>query len=182
MARDWAAVEELIRDLGCVRRAADSLRVEEAGRLAVDRAIHDAAETLDQTIDGPNSHERLTAARQAIGVAIEVILALDVEIGRSLRIRSRAATLSQQAAALMRKAVRDRCILFLPRRPLGHERIAEMLDPLAQSGCVVKVERVPGADVWRIEVAKGTRTLSFQVPRAASSPEWEDVVRRALEQ
>jgi hypothetical protein len=181
MARDWAAVDELMRDLGCVRRAADSLRVEEAGRLAVDRAIHDAAEALDQTIDGPNSHERLTAAREAIGVAIEVILALDLEIGRSLRIRSRAATLSQQAASLIEKTVRDRCIRFRPRRPADHDRIAQLLSPLAHSGYMVQVEaRDP--QTWRIEVAKGSRTFGFVIPKAASSPEWEDAVAKALDQ
>src|ERR1043165_1080954 len=127
MAADWAAVDELMRELGAVRQAADSLRAEEAARLALDRAILGAAEAVERTIDGPNNHERLSAAREALGVAIEVVLALDKEIGRSLRIRSRAATLSAQAARLLERPVLEQRIRFWPRRPAGHERIAQFL-------------------------------------------------------
>ena len=182
MARDWGAVDELMRELGAVRHAGDSLRAEEAAHLAIDRAILDAAEAVERTIDGPNSHERLSAAREAIGVAVEVILALDEEIGRSLRIRSRATTLSQQAAALIEKATRDQRIRFLPRRPAGHDRIAQFLSPLAHSGHTVTVDAAPEAETWRVEFKKGGASSSFRIPKAASSPEWEEAVRRALGQ
>lgn len=182
MAKEWAAVEELMRELGAVRQASDALRAEEAAGLAIDRAIRDAAEAVERTIDGPNSRERLTAARQAIGVAVEVVLALDQEIGRSLRIRSRAATLSRQAAQLIEKANRDQRIDFVPSRPNGHERIAQFLNPLAQAGYAVKVGSVADADTWRIVIEKGTRALAFNIPKAASATEWEEAVRRAMGQ
>ena len=182
MAKDWAAVDELMRELGSVRRVAGSLRAEESAQLALDRAILEAAEAVERTIDGPNSHERLGAAREAIGVAIEVVLALDAEIGRSLRIRSRAATLSAQAAALIERANRDQLIRFVPSRPHGHERIAQFLNPLAQAGYVVKVGSAAEADTWRIAVEKGTRALAFNMPKAASATEWEEAVRRVMGQ
>ncbi len=42
------------------------------------------------------------SARDAIGVAEEVIIALDAEVGRSLRVRARAEALRERAAALIR--------------------------------------------------------------------------------
>jgi hypothetical protein len=165
-----------------VRRAADSLRGEDAARLAIERAILDAAEAIDRTIDGPKNHERLTAARKAIGVAIEVVLALDAEIGRSLRIRSRAQALSAQAGTLIQKALLDQRIRFSTRRPPAHERIARFLSPLAQSGHTVTVDAPADADTWRIEIEKGGRTSSFRIPKGAASLEWEEAVRKALRQ
>jgi hypothetical protein len=180
MTRNWAAVEELMRDLGSVRRAADSLRADDAARLAMNRAITEAAEAVDRTIDGPKNDEKLSTARRTIGVAMEVILALDTEIGRSLRIRSRADALSDQAALLIQRAIRDQRIRFVTRRPANHERIADVLSPLAQAGHSVTIAAAADAETWLVDVEKGGRKTSFRVARHAASPEWEDVVRALL--
>lgn len=88
MSNDWAAVDDLMRELGSVRQAARLIRAESAADAAVNRAIAEAAEAVNQTIDSPRNPAKLMAARDAIGVAEEVILALDREIGRSLRVRA----------------------------------------------------------------------------------------------
>jgi hypothetical protein len=180
MTRNWEAVDDLMRDLGSVRRAADSLRADEAARLAMDRAITEAAEALDQTIDAPKNDERLSAARRAIGVAMEVVLALDKEIGRSLRIRSRAEALSDRAAVLIQRAIRDQRVRFATRRPHDHERITEALSPLAQAGYTVKIDISPDPETWRVDVEKGGGTRSFHVPLNAGPSEWQETVRRLL--
>jgi hypothetical protein len=180
MARDWAAVEDLMRDLGAVRRAADSLRADDAARLALERAITEAAEAVDRTINAPKNDERLSNARRAIGVAMEVVLALDKEIGRSLRIRSRAEALSAHAAQLIQRANRDQRIRFATRRPHDHEQIAASLNPLAQAGYTVKIGAAPDAETWLVAVEKRGRNTSFRVPRNASSYEWQEAVQRVL--
>jgi hypothetical protein len=180
MTRNWAAVEDLMRDLGSVRRAADSLRADDAARLAMERAITEAAEAVDRTIDAPKNDDRLSTARRAIGVAVEVVLALDEEIGRSLRIRSRAEALSDQAALLIQRALRDQRIHFSTRRPHDHERIAEALSPLAQAGYTVRIAASSDAETWLIDFEKGGRNGSFRVARNAASPEWEQAVHRVL--
>jgi hypothetical protein len=104
MGNEWAAVDDLMRELGSVRQAASLIRAENAAEAAVRRAIEEAAEAVDQTIDAPRDPARLMAARDAIGVAEEVILALDREVGRSLRVRARAQALCDRAASLIDQA------------------------------------------------------------------------------
>ena len=180
MARNWAAVEDLMRDLGSVRQAANSLRADEAARLAMERAITAAAEALDQTIDAPKNDEKLSAARRAIGVAMKVVLALDKEIGGSLRIRSRAEALSEHATLLLQRAIRDQRIRFATRRPHDHERITTALSPLAQAGYMIRIGASSDPETWLVDVEKGGHNRSVHVPRNAASSEWEEAVRRVL--
>ncbi len=99
---DWAAVDDLIRELGSVRYAADQMRASGAAKAALDAAIHAAALAVSHTTSSPRDRGRLMSARDAIGVAEEVIIALDAEVGRSLRVRARAEALRERAAALIR--------------------------------------------------------------------------------
>jgi hypothetical protein len=98
---EWAAVDDLMRELGSVRHAAGLLRVKGGVNVVVEQAILDAAEAVDNTIEGPTNPQRLMAARDALGIAEEVVLALDAEIGRSLRVRARAEALRARAAVLI---------------------------------------------------------------------------------
>jgi hypothetical protein len=105
MASEWAAVDDLMRELGSVRHAANQMNASGAAKVALERAITEAATAVDQTITGPQNFSWLMAARDAIGVAEEVIIALDVEIGRSLRARNRSVLLRERAAELIRRNV-----------------------------------------------------------------------------
>lgn len=109
MSNPWAAVDDLMRELGSIRRAAAEIERSAEATAAIERAIMEAAEAVELTIDAPSSPQKLMAARDALGVAEEVILALDAEVGRSLRVRSRAQALRVRAAALIeRTAERER--------------------------------------------------------------------------
>jgi hypothetical protein len=99
MPNPWAAVDDLMRELGSIRRAA----IEVEPTAAIERAIKEAAEAVELTIDAPTSPQKLMAARDALGVAEEVILALDADVGRSLRVRSRAQALRARAAELIER-------------------------------------------------------------------------------
>ena len=101
---DWAAVDDLIRELGSVRNAADKVRASGAAKAALDAAIHDAALAISNTVGAPRDPARLMAARDAIGVAEEVIIALNAEMARSLRARSRSEALRARAQELLQRA------------------------------------------------------------------------------
>jgi hypothetical protein len=105
MANEWAAVDDLMRELGSIRRAAADVDVSAHMTIVIDRAITDAAEAVELTIDTPTNPAKLMTARDALGVAEEVILALDAEVGRSLRVRARAGHLRARATALIERAV-----------------------------------------------------------------------------
>src|SRR5436190_1554859 len=98
MANPWTAVDGLIRELGSIRRIAPALAADKHVKAAVDRAIMDAARAIDLTIDGPSNPDRLLAARDALGVAEEMILALDRDLARALRSRTRSETLRARAS------------------------------------------------------------------------------------
>jgi hypothetical protein len=104
MSSTWTAVDGLIRELGAIRRVAPRVSVHEYSRLALDRAIVEAAEAIDLTIDAPTSAQRLTAARDALGICEEMMLALDVQGARSLRARKRGDALRGRALELLEKA------------------------------------------------------------------------------
>jgi hypothetical protein len=89
MHTPWTAVDALIRELGTIRRVALRVPVYDHSRVALDQAIREAAEAIDFTIDAPQSAERLTAARDALGVCEEMIIALDGQTSRRLRARHR---------------------------------------------------------------------------------------------
>jgi hypothetical protein len=100
----WTAVDGLIRELGAIRRVAPQVSVHEHSRVALDRAIVEAAEAIDFTIDAPTSPQRLTAAREALGICAEMMLALDVQAARSLRARKRGEELRGKALERLEKA------------------------------------------------------------------------------
>jgi hypothetical protein len=95
---EWRAVDDLMRELGSVRHAAGLMRTKAGVNAAVEKAINEAADAVTHTFDGPTNPIRLMAARDALGIAEEVILALDAEIGRTLRVRARAEVLCARAA------------------------------------------------------------------------------------
>ena len=104
MSSAWTVVDGLIRELGAIRRVAPRVSVHEYSRLALDRAIVEAAEAIDFTIDAPTSSQRLTAARDALGICEEMVLALDVQVARSLRAHKRGDALRGRALELLEKA------------------------------------------------------------------------------
>jgi hypothetical protein len=183
MGNEWAAVDDLIRELGSVRQAASLLRAESVVEAAVSRAIVEAAEAVNQTIDAPQNPAKLMAARDAIGVAEEVILALDRQIGRSLRVRARAQALCDRAASLIDQAKASRIRFAMTGSPREHARITDALKPLALHGFDVTVEPLPpsnGDEGWHVNVRKAGRAMSFRIPLSASSSEWDSAVRRVL--
>jgi hypothetical protein len=104
MSSTWTAVDGLIRELGAIRRVLPQVSVHAYSRLALDQAILEAAEAIDFTIDAPTSPQRLTAARDALGICAEMVLALDVQVARSLRARKRGDALRGRALELLEKA------------------------------------------------------------------------------
>jgi hypothetical protein len=184
MGNDWAAVDDLMRELGSVRQAASLLASENVAGAALDRAIAEAAEAVNQTIDAPRNPAKLMAARDAIGVAEEVILALDREIGRSLRVRVRAQALCDRAAYLIDQATQARQIRFgKTKRPRDHGRIADALKPLALSGYTMTVEsnsESGAGEEWQIRIEKKGRVLAFRLPLDATSTDWDAAVRKTL--
>jgi len=101
MRTPWTAVDGLIQELGAIRRIAPHVPVHEPSRAVLDHAIREAAEAIDFIIDAPESLERLTAARDALGVCEEMIIALEGQIARSLRARHRADALRVRALGLL---------------------------------------------------------------------------------
>ena len=104
MSSSWTAVDGLIRELGAIRRVAPQVPAHSYSRLALDQAILEAAQAIDFTIDAPTSSKRLTAARDALGICEEMMLALDVQVARSLRGRKRGEALRGRALELLEKA------------------------------------------------------------------------------
>ena len=106
MPNPWIAVDDLLRELGAIRRVAGEVVADQHATAALERAIQDAAQAIDFTIDAPADGARLLAAREALGVAEEVILALGVQYARALRARNRSAALRARAADLLATARR----------------------------------------------------------------------------
>jgi hypothetical protein len=98
------AVDDLISELGSIRNVATGLRVSADVRTAVDQAIAEAADAVNLTIDGPTNPNRLLAARDALGVVEEMILALDAQFARGLRARVRSEALRARAVKLIERA------------------------------------------------------------------------------
>ena len=104
MPNPWIAVDDLLRELGSIRRIAPEVAADTYAKAAVERAIQDAAQAIDFTIEAPADGARLLAARDALGVAEELILALDAQFARALRARDRSAALRARAASLLADA------------------------------------------------------------------------------
>jgi len=79
MANPGMAVDDLVRELGSVRRAVWELRASFAVKAALERSIADAAEAVESTIDGRANPRRLLAARDALGLAEKMILKIDAQ-------------------------------------------------------------------------------------------------------
>jgi hypothetical protein len=104
MPNPWTAVDDLIHELGSVRAAARELSANAEAAAALEHAIREAADAVDFTIDAPTDPGRLLAAREALGVAEELILALDVQLARGLRARNRSEELRARAQALLKQS------------------------------------------------------------------------------
>jgi hypothetical protein len=98
----WTAVDGLIRELGAIRRVAPQVSIHEHSRLALDRAIVVAAEAIDFTIHAPTSSKRLTAARDALGICAEMMLALNVQGAQPAGVS--AASAAREGLELLEKA------------------------------------------------------------------------------
>ena len=108
MPSEWAAVEGLIRDLGSIRSAADATKASEAARTAIEQAIREATDAVLATVQAPHDRSAFTDAHEAIAVAREVIAAFDVEMMRSLRLRTAAEPLRARAQELVQAARANR--------------------------------------------------------------------------
>ncbi len=104
MGNPWTAVDDLIRELGSIRRIAPEVCADVDAKAALERAIAEAAQAIDFTIDAPTDPSRLGAARDALGVAEELILALDGQLERALRARNRGEVLRARAQELLARA------------------------------------------------------------------------------
>jgi hypothetical protein len=104
MPNPWTAVDDLLHELGSIRRVMPEIRADVQAQAALECAIRDAAQAVDFTIDAPTDPARLLAARDALGIAEELILALDVQFARALRVRVRGAALRARAAELLGQA------------------------------------------------------------------------------
>ena len=102
MATDWAEVDDLIRDLGALCAARHAVRVSDvAASAAIDLAIGEASTAVSLTIDDPRDRAGISRAREAIGVAEQVIWALDAELARSRRLSERSSALREHARTLI---------------------------------------------------------------------------------
>ena len=104
MASEWTTVDTFVRDLGILRSAAARVRATAAARSVIETAIREAAQAIDLTIDAPMNRERLASAREALQVASEVIVAIDQEIARSFRLRTKASSPCERARQLIAQA------------------------------------------------------------------------------
>ena len=102
MPSEWAAVESLIRDLGSIRSAADAAKASEVARAAIEQAVREATDAVLATVQAPHDRSAFTDAHEAVAVAREVIAAFDVEMMRSLRLRTAAEPLRARAQELIR--------------------------------------------------------------------------------
>ena len=108
MPADWEAVDTLIRELGAVRAAAFRARASEAAYAAIEQAISEATRAVVASLDAPRDGQIIAAAHEAIGVAADVIAALDEEMMRSLRVRASGTELRGRARELVEQARKAR--------------------------------------------------------------------------
>ena len=74
----WADLDALMRQLGALRAAADDARATPHDRAAIEKAITQAAQSIDGMIDTPQDAEALAAARSAL-FAVEELVARAVK-------------------------------------------------------------------------------------------------------
>lgn len=83
-------VDDLIRDLGELRVAADATRADAVAQRAIEAAIWEATHEVGATIRDPGSEAALSRAQAAIRRTATLISALTSEDARSRRIASTA--------------------------------------------------------------------------------------------
>jgi hypothetical protein len=88
-----APVDDLVRDLGALRVAADAVRAGVIARTAIEEAIWEATRAIGATIRQPDSPATIALAQDALGRTARLISALHSESARSRRIASAAAGL-----------------------------------------------------------------------------------------
>jgi hypothetical protein len=69
----WADLDALIRRLGSLRVAADDSRATPQQRAAIESAIGQAAQTIDDMVDTPEDPKALAAARSALMLVEQAI-------------------------------------------------------------------------------------------------------------
>jgi hypothetical protein len=104
MASDWANVDVLIRELGAMRAAADSVHVLHVARAVIERAVAEATDAVVDTLDAPQDAGGIARAHDAIEVVADVIGTLDDELVSSLRVHARGAVLRRRAVELIEQA------------------------------------------------------------------------------
>lgn len=93
MTATHAPVDDLIRDLGALRVAADAAQADAIARTAIEEAIWEATRAIGATIRQPGSLTILVLAQQAVKRTGDLIASLQSEHARSRRIASTAAGL-----------------------------------------------------------------------------------------
>jgi hypothetical protein len=104
-ASEWAEVDVLIRDLGAAVAAATYVRGS-ISKATADQAIREASDAVNRTISDPGSRQLLGAARAAIEIAHDVIVALDEEVARAHALSRRSVDLRGRALDLVEQARR----------------------------------------------------------------------------
>ena len=104
---EWAEVDVLIRDLGAAVAAATYVRGS-ISKATADQAIREASEAVSRTMSDPGSRQLLGAARAAIEIAHDVIVALDEEVARSHSLSRRSVDLRGRALDLVEQARKAR--------------------------------------------------------------------------
>src|SRR5436190_24034680 len=109
MQSPWAAVDQLMRELGSLRNDARALQPNPSVSVAaeVEWLIAAAAQAVDDTIPAPESEPLLLGACAAIVEARERIAALQVSSSRSERIVARSVELRRQSARVLYDSIRD---------------------------------------------------------------------------
>lgn len=101
MPSEWSRVDTLLRQLGAVRAAANAGRASAGARDVIERAIENAAEAVDLTVDSPRNRKALVRARQAITVAGAAVGLFRSEATRARELCARAEELRRRAAILL---------------------------------------------------------------------------------
>jgi hypothetical protein len=73
MAERWADLDGLMRKLGALRVAADDSRATADDRAAIETAIAQTAQSIDDAIDAPDDPKALAAAGSALMIVEEAI-------------------------------------------------------------------------------------------------------------
>jgi hypothetical protein len=108
MSSPWAAVDQLMRELGSLRTDARALEPAASASLAaeVDWLIASAAQAVDDTIGAPESEPLLLGACAAIVEARERIGTLKAAVSRSERVVARSVELRRKSARLLYDSIR----------------------------------------------------------------------------